>query len=414
MRERDIRSVAGLAGEAGTVLTSLVRDMHLGIAGRVFSAVGPVSKPTQVVHDAISATVYRAVDGGIRGATHGGGALAGRLCGHDGDSPLESRPKIRATAAVLNGLYGHQLAAHSNGFAPTMHIRHDDEVVPLTADALTAAYPAATGRVVVFLHGLFLTELSWWRRPRTGDDERSYGERLRQDLDYTPIYLRYNTGLHVSDNGQSLAGLLHRMTDLWPVPVDDIVLVGHSMGGLVARSGCYYGKQQHHPWTERLRHVVCLGSPHLGADVEKGVNAASWALEQLRETRGISKFLNRRSVGIKDLRYGACVEDDWRGHDPDELLRDRCTEVPFLAGVTYHFVATTATPAAVGLLLGDHLVRPGSASGAGKHRIIPFEPSHGLTLVGMHHLDLLNHPKIHAKLHEWLGQRSTPKMPSPA
>ncbi|MBV8346288.1 MAG: hypothetical protein JOZ49_01770, partial [Mycolicibacterium sp.] len=124
MRERDIRSVAGLAGEAGTVLTSLVRDMHLGIAGRVFSAIGPVSKPTRVVHDAISASVYRVVDGGIRGATHGGGALAGRLWGHAGDSPLESRPRIRATAAMLNGLYGHQLAAHSNGFAPTMHIRH--------------------------------------------------------------------------------------------------------------------------------------------------------------------------------------------------------------------------------------------------------------------------------------------------
>ena len=404
MREHDIRSVAGLAGEAGTVLTSLIRDMHMGIAGRVFGAVGPAAKPAQVIHDAIGTAVYRAVDGGVRGASHGGGALAGRLWGRDDDPPLELRPKIRAGAAALNGLYGHQLAAHGNGFTHPMQIRHHDEVVPLTGEALAQAYPDATARVVVFIHGVFLTELSWWRPPRTGADTRSYGERLRQNRGYTPIYLRYNSGLHISDNGQSLSGLLLRLTDLWPVPVDEIVLVGHSMGGLVARSACHYGEQQRHRWTELARHVVCLGSPHLGSEVEKAVNAASWAFAKLPETQGISQFLNRRSVGIKDLRYGACVEEDWRGHDPDEFLRDRCTEVPFLGGATYHFVATTAAPKALGLLTGDHLVRSYSASGTGKNRSIPFQPSHGLTLAGMHHFDLLNHPKIYAKLDEWLGQ----------
>jgi hypothetical protein len=67
-------------------------------------------------------------------------------------------------------------------------------------------------------------------------------------------------------------------------------------------------------------------------------------------------------------------------------------------------VATTAGPRAVGVILGDHLVRPHSASGAGKSRQIPFERAHGLTLTGLHHFDLLNHPAIYAKLREWLSQ----------
>ena len=108
------------------------------------------------------------------------------------------------------------------------------------------------------------------------------------------------------------------------------------------------------------------------------MNIASWALARLPETRAVAGFLNTRSAGIKDLRFGARIEDDWRDCDPDEFLRDRCQEVPFLPWAGYHFVATTATPPAVGLLVGDHLVRPRSACGRGNTRRIPFQPEHGL------------------------------------
>jgi pimeloyl-ACP methyl ester carboxylesterase len=285
-----------------------------------------------------------------------------------------------------------------------MGIRRHGQPVALTADSIAAAFPEATGRIVVFLHGWCLTERSWWRRPRTGEIHQPYGTGLRNELGITPVYLRYNTGFHISQNGQSLADLLHQLQTVWPVPVDEIALVGHSMGGLVARSACHYGLQHQQPWTDKVRHVVCLGSPHLGADLEKGVNVASWALAKLPESRGLAYFLNRRSSGVKDLRFGALLDEDWRDCDPDEFLRDRCHEVPFLPHAVYHFVATSAAPRAIGLLVGDSLVRPASAAGRGRSRKVPFESAHGLTLTGLHHFDLLNHPSIYQKLLGWLSE----------
>ena len=88
-------------------------------------------------------------------------------------------------------------------------------------------------------------------------------------------HVRYNTGLHVSENGRGLARLLDEMVEEWPCQLEELVLIGHSMGGLVARSACHYGAS----WTDRVRHVFCLGSPHLGADLEKGANVlgSRWA-----------------------------------------------------------------------------------------------------------------------------------------
>ena len=130
----------------------------------------------------------------------------------------------------------------------------------------------------------------------------SYGSRLHDDLGYTPVYVRYNSGLHVSDNGRRLSEVLDHVIGGWPVDVEEIVLIGHSMGGLVARSACHYGESGGHRFTDAVRHVFCLGSPHLGADLEKGANALAWAFAKLPETRAFATFLNARSAGIKDLR----------------------------------------------------------------------------------------------------------------
>jgi pimeloyl-ACP methyl ester carboxylesterase len=405
MLRSDIRAVGHLAGEASSVLTTVVREMHTGIAGRVFGSIGAPAAPTRVIHDGVTRAIYGGVDRGVRGATHAVGAMAAEIWGNDGDEALESRPGSAAVIAAVNGLYGDELSERDNPLAGAMTIRHHGKPVEPTADSLAATFPVASERVVVFLHGWSLTEWSWWRRPPAdaeGGDSRSYGQRLHDDLGFTPVALRYNTGLHVSVNGRRFADVLDRLHSHWPVPVTELVLVGHSMGGLVARSACHYGAQQQHGWTDAVSHVVCLGSPHLGADLEKGVNVASWALARLPETRAIATFLNARSDGVKDLRFGACVDEDWSQADPDEFLRDRCNEVPFLPNAIYHFVAATTGPPLLGMIAGDHLVRPHSAAGRGSSRRVPFDADHGLTLTGLHHFDLLNHPVVYAKLRDWL------------
>jgi pimeloyl-ACP methyl ester carboxylesterase len=405
MQRSDIRAVGDLAGEASSVLTTLVRGMHAGIAGRVFDSIGPSATPTRMIHDGLTKAIYSGVDRGLRGATRAASAVAAEVWGNEADEALESRTDAAAAAiAAVNGLYGDELTERENPLAGAMVIRHGDKPVALTTDSLAAAFPAATNRVAVFVHGWCLTERSWSRRVREGQDSLSYGERLHDDLGFSPVLLRYNTGLHVSANGRTLADILDLLHDQWPVPITELVLVGHSMGGLVTRSACHYGADRQQEWTNVVSRVVCLGSPHLGADLEKGVNIASWALTRLPETRAIAAFLNARSDGVKDLRYGACLDEDWLDADPDEFLRDRCREAPFLPHASYHFVASTVAPTLLGMIAGDHLVRSKSAAGQGKSRSIPFDAEHGLTLTGLNHFDMLNHPLVYAKLRDWLAQ----------
>lgn len=406
MRATEIRALGEVAAEGVAVLHDIVRGVHTGIASRVFATVGPAARPVEVVHDTIAQTVYTAIGTAGRRVPEAVSALAApRL--HD-DMPVDRLPGVAEAIAALNGIYGDELAVRDNALATTMAVRVNGHEIDLAPAPLARAFPDATNRIVVFVHGLCQTESSWRRPPRPtvdAPDPRPYGERLRDDLGFTPVEVRYNTGLHISSNGRALDELLTSLTEAWPVPVSDIALVGHSMGGLVVRSACHYGDENGDDWTRRVRQVVCLGSPHLGADLEKGVNVAAWVLSRLRETRALANFLNLRSDGIKDLRFGALLDGDWSDTHPDEFLRDRCAEVPFLDGASYHFVATSAAPRPVGMVLGDHLVRPSSASGRGRSRRIPFEPDNGLVMTGLHHFDLLNHPHIYARLLDWLRPR---------
>ncbi len=404
MRSSDIRAVGELAGEGLAAVGALIAEMHAGIAGRPFGALGPAAAPVRLLHDGISRAVYGGVRGGLRLLAHGGAAVAATRATEAGPA-LEGTPAGSLALGTVNGLWGDRLTDRRHALAYGMAVRRGRADVAITPEGLAAAYPDATPRIAVFVHGLFGDDDNWRLFPLGGDRtrRRTYGERLRDELGYTPVTLRYNTGRHISHNGRALAALLDDLRAGWPEPVEEIVLIGHSMGGLVARSACHYGGA----WTGRVRHVFSLGSPHLGADLEKGLNVAGWALRKLPETRGLSTLLNARSVGIKDLRYGACVDEDWREcADPDEFLRDRCTEVPFLPDARYYFVGCTVADGPLGTVLGDLLVRTPSASGRGSGRghgrRIAFPAGHGHELTGLNHFDLLNHPAVYAQIRTWL------------
>jgi hypothetical protein len=407
MRSSDVKAVGEVAGIGLGVVTAVVRDTHHGIASRVFRSIGPGAIPVRQVHHAIAGLVYAAVD---RAARQGPVAVAAAaaVVADDTDPPLHEHPRLAEAIAALDGIYGDELADRRSSLAIDMGVRVAGRAVPPTADALADAFPAATGRLAVFVHGLCQTEKGWSRPARNdlAGEHPGYGELLRADFGYTPVLLRYNTGRHISTNGQALDQLVTALVDNWPVPVTEVALIGHSMGGLVARSACHYAVEHERSWSPLVRHVVCLGSPHLGADLEKGVNAATWALARLPETRGVAAFLNLRSDGIKDLRYGACLDDDWDGADPDALLCDSCGEVQTAPNARYYFVAATAAPPVVGGLLGDHLVRPASAAARSDLRRSPFAEGDGLAVRGAHHFDLLNHPDVYARLRDWLAPAS--------
>jgi pimeloyl-ACP methyl ester carboxylesterase len=249
------------------------------------------------------------------------------------------------------------------------------------------------------VHGLVGDERWWHLRTRSGTG--SYGDRLLRDHDLTPVVVRYNSGRHISENGRDLSALLECLVAAWPVPVASVSLVGHSMGGLVARSACHVGAESGADWTARTRVLVSLGTPHLGAPLERAAHVTDRALRLLPETEPFSRPLAARSAGIKDLRYGALVEEDWAGYDPDEFLRNRCTQVPLLPHITYYWVSSSLThdpTHPVGRLLGDGLVLRASASGS--H--IGFDEASGVHVGAASHLHLMNHPEVYEQLAVWL------------
>jgi pimeloyl-ACP methyl ester carboxylesterase len=349
----------------------------------------------------------------IRGAAHGAGVAANVALAPLGDGALgadsPSPLPLDLAIAALNGFVGDHLEQRRNGLRIEMELRHAGRRLPLEPAALARAYPAAGPKLAIFVHGLACNEAVWrfYAEEHYGDPDTSYGSLLARDLGYSPVYVRYNSGLHVSENGARLDERMARLVRAWPVPVEEIALVGHSMGGLVVRSACHTGRRRAAGWVDAVRHVVCLGTPHLGAPLEKFGNLAGWALGGLDVTRPLARLVNGRSAGIKDLRFGYLVEEDWRGRDPDALLEDNRHDIPFLDSATHYFVAATLTRSPhhpVALLLGDTLVRFPSASGRGAPlaRRIPFRDEHGRHVGAMSHMRLLNHPAVYTQLRAWL------------
>jgi hypothetical protein len=403
----EVGAAGRLVGDGLAGAVAVVRDTHRAIADRVFAAVGPVSGPVRAVHDAVAGAVYAIVRSAHATVPRVIGTTAGYGWRPE-QAPLSGTRAGRVTLAVVNGIWGDTLADQHPALATPMAVRsHGADVAP-TAEALRVAFPTANPRVALFVHGLCETEEYWSLDSRRHHEAAgtTLGSRLRSEFGYTPVYLRYNTGLHVSDNGRRLAGLLEDLTASWPVAVEEIALIGHSMGGLVIRSAGQQAKVAGHRWVPAVRHVVFLGTPHLGAPLARGVHRAAWLLARFPESRPVGELLSRRSPGIQDLSYGNLMEEDWRAADPAALPRDDCADVPFLPHARHYFIAATLGGGHDNPLtaaVGDLFVPYASAAGRGDRRRLPFLTANGRHLGGLHHFDLLNHPAVHDQVCAWLA-----------
>jgi pimeloyl-ACP methyl ester carboxylesterase len=408
MRADEMRDAGSLAGTALGELAELAQNVHTAVAHRLFGVAGKPAQPIRLMHDGIAAIAYASTKLGVKYLPPAAGLVAGTMS----DPAAESAHDVargRFLLGAVNGFWGDRISDRQPALAAQMRMRlHGGRLrrVPSNLVADAAASGTATGRIVVFIHGLCETDLCWSfaAEKRWGDRTCTYGSRLRDDDGWTPIYLNFNTGVHVSANGRELAELLEELVREWPVPVTEIALVGHSLGGLVARSAAHQANALDHEWLEPLRHIVGLGSPHLGAPLERFANWGTHRLARLPETRPFATWLNQRSVGIKDLRYGALLEEDWLGFDPDELLTDRCTPAVLLPGVAYSVASATLSREPHGLFAHDLLVQHSSAHGIGKVRSIPFDQSRTFHLGGRkHHFDLLADQRVYDQLRGWLA-----------
>jgi len=392
----EMRTLVRVAGKEAGHGAGGIGAIHDAIATRAFAPLGPAAALPRALHDAISRGVYASLRGGAQLA----GVGIARFV-REGERPLSQTPRGAVLLGVLNGLHGDALEQEGSPLQQPMALRAGGAPVPLEPEALADAYPGATGRLVVFVHGLMETEHAW---TIAGE---GYGARLGRELGVTPLFVRANTGRHISHNGRSLAGLLEAAVAAWPVEVKRIALVGHSMGGLIARSACHQATLEEHAWVRHVRQVVSLGTPHMGAPLAQGVHYLAHALHLLPETRAFARFLRRRSAGIRDLRQGSLVDADWDGRDPDALRAEACEEVPLLEGATHCFVSATLTRDErhpIGRMFGDALVLASSASGRSRTRRIPFEAEYGFHVGGAHHLALLDHPEVYERLRDWLRQ----------
>jgi pimeloyl-ACP methyl ester carboxylesterase len=371
--------------------TSRVQEMHNAISGKTFDALQKVpglSVPARLVqgaHDAITTGVYAAV-------RHGTGALLG-LVG-DAERLLVDPTRVpagreQAFRSALNAAAGDALAQAGSPLAVQMGLHAAGQ--PLTLDPESLA--GLNERVCVFIHGLACDEQSWslfseaWRGSPWDRDGVNYGSLLADELGISPLYLRYNTGLAIDDNARQLAVHLSRLAEHAPPHVREILLVGHSMGGLVARQACEHPTADDAAWRQRVRTVVCLGSPHQGAPLEKLGHFVASALNLSNVTQPLGTIANARSRGIKDLRHGL------RG----KKRRADGMALRLVAGSLADEADAMMGPM-VGSMLGDGLVTTTSASDASLVGDVQ-----RVELAGLGHMALLNHPRVYALIRGWLA-----------
>ncbi|HET9821531.1 MAG TPA: alpha/beta hydrolase [Burkholderiaceae bacterium] len=396
MRRSDLQGAARLVTDATAGLADLVEAMH----ERIARVPGLPAAPPDGRTRGLTGLVYKS----IRGVTRVVGGSLEALLGLLGPSLSSdgALPGREALVAALNGVLGDYLAATGNPLATPMALRHDGQALPGDAAGLAAALPHAGSEVLLLVHGLCMNDRQWTR------DGHDHGRALARHFGFTPLYLLYNSGLHVSINGHALALQLEALVDGWPRPLTRIALLGHSMGGLLLRSALHIARHAGHRWPARVSDMVFLGTPHHGAPLERAGHWIDLLLDATPYSKPLSRLGKVRSAGITDLRYGNLLDEDWVGRDRFSHRRDHRQPVPLPEHVRCAAIAACLAPAARGTApgwLGDGLVPVDSALGRHRdpRRVLAFADDRQWIGAGIGHLGLLSDPAVYERLQDWLA-----------
>jgi len=400
VRPSDLKALAQLVAQATHGVIDITEGVHQAVHGRLGLPGAASGQRT----GGLTGRIYQTVRGVTRLVGAGTDAALTALLPllDDPATHPEASPQREAILAALNGVLGDTLQAMGNPLAMAMDARVGGVPLALTANALKVQVPDARAHLLLLVHGLCMNDAQW---QRAGHD---HGLHLAQALGATPVYLRYNTGLHTSVNGRELAVLLDQLAAAWPVPLERISIIGHSMGGLVARSALEVARQAGMDWPGSLRDLVFLGTPHHGAPLERAGHGADLLLASNPFTAPFSRLGKIRSAGITDLRHGHVLDADWQGRDRFESGADHRVPLPLPEGVSCFAVGATLAARRSRLaerLTGDGLVPLDSA--LGRHddpaRCLAFPPEHQLTVFRTGHLDLLSSRAVAQQMLQWLG-----------
>ena len=388
-----LQGTARLAGDGLLGAVDTIEGMHLAIVDGVSRFV-----PFGSVVSRITGFTYarvRDVAQVTRRTTDGALALLERNTSRE---PANERvnPSQLAWLSALNGAIGDHLESNANPLAIAMRLcREGRELDPRSPD-LGASLAAAGGTLLVFVHGLGMNDLQW--RDARGD---SFGARLEAEGFGLATHLRYNSGRRISANGRDLSRLLQALHETHAAALRRIVLVGHSMGGLVCRAACMHAQRHGFNWAGALDQVFCLGTPHLGAPLERWGGSLSALLAAAPFTRPLATIAETRSAGVKDLREGWASDVD-RDNDASQD-----SDLPFAGRVRWHVAAATLSARATGARarwIGDGLVPVPSALGEDEdpRRMLRLAADRRHVFTALGHMDLLVDARVHARLREWI------------
>jgi pimeloyl-ACP methyl ester carboxylesterase len=314
---------------------------------------------------------------------------------------IKDSHKKEAILSVLNGVIGDYLEEKENPLKITMQFRHKSKSIKLDSENIRAVYPKINGKILLMVHGSCMNDIQWTRQ------NHNHGKIVAEELNKTLIYLNYNSGIHISSNGQNLNNSLEELVQNWPVPIEELVIVAHSMGGLVTRSALYYGEQHEKNWTKHLKKVVFLGTPHHGSYIERTGNYLDLILESIPYAKPFARLGKIRSAGVTDLRYGNLIDEDWKNNDRFEMKNDQRKIIKLSKQIEFYsiaaFIGNKTAPLST-QVLGDTLVHVKSALGQHKNpkKNLDFKKENIWISYDSNHLDLLNNLKILDKLKVWL------------
>ena len=390
----DFKGLMKLVAEATVNITDVVEEMNHRVVHPPFFK----STPIQQLISGISGIVFSTV------------RFTTKVVGKGVDKSLSllnpqlgfefSSDKKDKLLSILNGVIGDHLVEQKNELATTMELRFKGESIEASSKNLKAVFANSNGKILLMVHGLCMNDKGWTYQ------NHNHGKVLSKKLAYTTIHLNYNSGLPISTNGQKFSEMMNQFVANYPKPIEEIIVIAHSMGGLVSRSGFFYGQEREGIWTQKVKKMIFLGSPHHGAPLEKLGNYIDHIFDALHYVKPFSRLAKIRSAGITDLRYGNLLESDWKGVDRFKKNKNKKTTVPLPDQLESYTIAGTMGKESDKVkkhLLGDGLVLLNSALGKDKKQVnLDFKTSNTFISYETNHMELLSNQQVYEQIEKWL------------